>query len=208
MVRRLVLPVAFLVVVAAYASSHRPSPATTIACECAKAPAAAPAATAALFAITSVDGLPAEHLAERPVWEMASPPVGQVGPYGLRLYRDGRLYAYSARRRLVVDGTPTSVAAPPAWRFEGRISEAAVAEVERLVHDRAARGFLAALPVTPVAPDRHAVIYRGWPNGVEHVFVRLANADGSLHDVPTPVSPIEGALYAGVIAATVPVEQP
>jgi hypothetical protein len=167
--------------------------------------APAPSADAA-FTITATDGLPAELAAERPMWESASRPAT-----GTRLYRDGRLYSYSDRRRTVVDGQTTFVAAPPAWRLADKLSATALRNVDRVIRQRIAQGHLvarAAAPTVPLVPDQYSITYRAWVDDVEHVRVVSFGTSRAVPDLPTPMTAIEGAIQRGIVAGAVPTEQP
>jgi hypothetical protein len=198
MARRRLLPLASLLLLAACSQRS----ATT-----APPPAAPPPRLTTPDTITAVDGLPAALAAEHPLWEVVHGPYLEHGPEATRLYPDGRWYSYLPRRRIIVDGWPTLVDAPAAWRFEGQVETSALAAIEQQLRERIERGHSppGAGAAAAAIPDDHAVVTsRIWLDGQEHVSIRVTNN----REASTPLMSITGTLSHGTIRSTVPIEQP
>ena len=166
-----------LILAACTSRAPTPSPIPT-------ADAAAADDPLAAFTVTTSAGLPPELTAELPLWETA-----MRGPGAQRLYRDGRLFAYRASD------------APPLWTYQGRITPEAVLEVDRQLPRAFAR---LTAPLATVGPDQAAIVYRGRFDGQTHTWVRLGSRDGGFNDLPTPVTPVEGAILRGLVRDSLP----
>jgi hypothetical protein len=205
-VRRL-LPLASLLLLAACSQCSATTAPPQHAGEAAPPAVAPPSRLATPGTITAVDGLPAALAAEHPLWEVVHGPYLEHGPEATRLYPEGSWYSYLPRRRSIVDGWPTLVDAPAAWRFEGQVETSALAAIEQQLRERIELGhFPAGAGATAgEIPDDHSVVTsRIWLDGQEHVSIRVTNN----REASTPLMSITGTLFEGTIRSTVPIEQP
>jgi len=146
------------------------------------------------------DGLPPELLDVAPIWEHSteSGPRGQQAQV-MRLYPDGRVYTWSAQRRITrAGGLPGRVPAPALWRLDAEVSPAGLAAVREAIR----AGFLSLAPVVEgQVNDGRARVFRSEFDGVSHT---VSSPGGS---VPAAVLAVEQALQRGFVVGAVPMDQ-
>jgi hypothetical protein len=148
--------------------------------------------------LESTTGLPETLQDTDPLWETVVGPDRRGDLTAMRLYPDGRLYHYSAKRRIRAEnGLPKRVPADPRWRLDARVGEDGL---------QAVREALAELWGTSLAE----------PEGVHQGEVlrtyRAADGDRSWHDQvmgepPPRVTAVDHALQRGIVPGSVPIQQ-
>jgi len=151
--------------------------------------------------VAETEGLPANLVDEAPIWESTTAPSLRLGATlrASRLYGDGTMYTYSSDRRVTgPSGLPQRVAAPPAWRLDGRIRPEALATIRAAIDD----DYSAVAERTPSRASD--AVRRGWrglrTDGRVHVVQR---EDGA---VPGPVTAVEHAIQRAMVPGGVPMD--